>query len=687
MAPSSLVAEDWIPPGACQGGFAARGRDGEAVCVFPEAEGEAIEREATELAAFLRENAEAIARTAAASLVGGTPVFGAGVRRRLRTELTDQVLELARHLASYGFEGPRLYGESQRRYAAARLAEGMQLHDALQERAAVEDAIYQVWRQRGSEIPVTFARLLAMAAAEVGSQTAEVWLTYQRAESVAFQEAALLETIVHHLDEAILVVEPDGVVSYATPALEEIVGLPAHVFVGLSPDRMDAILAPIDLRDREGRPIEYKELPHMKALATREVHHADFVRLRRADGSEAVCELYAAPVFAEGDQLRGVILTVRDRTEVFRQHEALEKALEELRRMHARLLARSRLEAIGELSGSTAHALNNQLNVITLRLRRLLERPESAPDAEAIRRSVREIANIVARLQEFAAAPSPAEAVPTDPRRAVASALELMRARVGPTGEFALEKRIEDVPRVWADAETLIEILTALLLGAEDATPPDTAVELELVREGDEVVLRVVDRGPTLDADQIAQLFDPLVAEERERALNFAVTRQALERWGGSIRVLPAEGGGNVVELRMRVVREEKPERAEAPPPAEAPRRAIERVLVVDDDPDNAAMLADLVRDAAAEARTARTGGEALEVAGRFRPQAALVDLLLPDMPGWDVVRVLRERFPDARIAVVSGLAVGKEEQAGSGADVVFRKPIDTEALLRFLGA
>ena len=107
---------------------------------------------------------------------------------------------------------------------------------------------------------------------------------------------------------------------------------------------------------------------------------------------------------------------------------------------------------------------------------------------------------------------------------------------------------------------------------------------------------------------------------------------------------------------------------------------------MVDDDPHNAAMLADLVQDANARAITASTGQAAIERAEQMKPDAALVDLLLPDMEGWEVVRKLRELVPGIRIAVVSALSVSREQTAAGKADAVFRKPIDTEELLAFLG-
>ena len=665
--------------------------------MFPEARAsEETSAEAIELANFLRAQAQAIASRSTAAIIGGLPLLGGSAKRRLRRQLADQVLELARHLESFGAEGPRLYGESQRRYAASRLAEGMSLDEALQERAVVQDAIIDAWGEDRGPLPRAHARLLVDSFAEVSAQTAEVWLTFQRAESVAFQEAALLDTIVHHLDEAVLVVEPDGMVSYATPAFEEILKLPARLIVGVPAEKLEAITSKLQLRDRDGNLLSRSELPHIRALETRAVQHAEFVRIRRLDGTEAVCEVYAAPVFAEEGLLRGAVLTLRDRTENFEQTEALQQAYDELRLMHARLLSRSRLEAIGELAGSTAHALNNQLNVITLRLRKILDLPEAKEDAAAIERSVREIADLVSRLQEFAAAPRPEHPRPIDVGPVITTALDLVQAQIGPAADVQLDARLEELPpTVVAERDTLLEFLTALLLGARDASPEGATVGLETAVDGDALVIRVTDRGPSLSEDQVDQLFEPLRADAAERALNLSIGRQAVERWGGSVSVHPGEVRGNTVEIRLAIETAEAHEAAEArapaaeeeapaaPVPAAAPAR---RILVVDDDPDNVGMLADLVQDAGAEASTAGTGAEAIAKAAEMRPQAALVDLLLPDMKGWAVVEALREQQPEMRIAVVSGLAVPREERESKGADAVFRKPVDTDELLAFLG-
>lgn len=637
------------------------------------------------LARFLREEAERIARFAARIVTADLPVAGTGTRRRLRTLYQRQIEELARILDTYGEDGPRLYGESQRRFATKRLSEGVRMTEAMEERAILHDAILEVGIARGLELAPETVSLLTSSFAEVASQIGDVYLTYQRAESAGFREEALLETIVGHLDEAILVVERDGMISFATPAIERIIGYPSRVFVGSYLDNRRGFLGQIDPRDRFGIPIDPVDLPHQVALRTGKPAHMDSLLARRADGTEAVLELHADPVQDEEGDLRGVVMTLRDRTETFRKNRALEEAYRERRQMHARLLSRSRLEAVGSLARSTAHALNNQLQVISLRLRKLEEVPDAADEAAGIDRAVREITTLVGRLQELGTAAPAGAPVPIDATEVVDQALALARPEFDGR-QVEVHSTIGELGTAVADRETVLSLLSSLLGGARDATPAGGVVDLDATREGGEVIVRVVEHGPPLDDADRERLFEPLAEEFEELSISLSAGREAVRRWGGDVTAEALGASGNVFTIRLPAAA--APE-ARGPALHEAPAAApgpAHKVLVVDDDPDNAAMLADLVEGADAEAVTAATGAAALEKAAREKPDAALVDLLLPDMKGWDVVRGLKEHIPGIRVAVVSGLAVRRDEREAGLADDVFRKPVDSDDVLHFLG-
>lgn len=640
-----------------------------------------------ELSGFLRREAEAIARLAAHKSTAMLPVGGPRMRRRLGRLVAGQITELARLLDLYPERASRMYGELLREHAAMRLAQGLDVREAVEEESHLLHATIEVWTDRRGLMPPHFLQLLSSVFGEAAAQIADVWVTYLKAEGAGFEEAALLETIVHHLDEAIVVAEADGSVTFATPSLYRVLGVPPRNLVGLGNEDWAEVLRDLHATLADAEPFDAEQFPLRVALRTGRTVRVEGLHVRRPGGDEAILEVYAAPVYDEDETLRGAIATFRDRTEQARSIEALEKANAELRRLHARLLGRSRLEAVGELAHGAAHALNNQLNVLSLRVRRLAEIPAAAEEAHAVERSAREIAHIVARLQEFAAARPSSRARPIDLVAVLQDALALTRAAFGARAPIPIEADLQETGPVMADPDRLLETVASILLGARDTTVPGSAIRLEARREGRHALVRVIGGGP-LPLVEGEKLFDPTAPVVPEQALSLSGIRETVASWGGGVEIRSVEEDLVAFEVRLRSARERPPaegvEQEEAPAP-KAPGKVMKRILVVDDDRDNAAVLSELLEESGARTGTAATGTEALEVAASLEPEAALVDLLLPDMDGWEVARRLRERNPDLKVAVVSGTRAEDQPEAES-VDAVFRKPVEPRKILAFLG-
>lgn len=112
------------------------------------------------------------------------------------------------------------------------------------------------------------------------------------------------------------------------------------------------------------------------------------------------------------------------------------------------------------------------------------------------------------------------------------------------------------------------------------------------------------------------------------------------------------------------------------------------RVLVVDDEPQILRALRVVLRDAGYEVLPAETGSDALDQAAVRQPQAAIVDLMLPDIDGVEVTRRLRQ-WSELPILVLS--ALGEEEQKvralQAGADDYITKPFGSRELVARLEA
>ena len=111
------------------------------------------------------------------------------------------------------------------------------------------------------------------------------------------------------------------------------------------------------------------------------------------------------------------------------------------------------------------------------------------------------------------------------------------------------------------------------------------------------------------------------------------------------------------------------------------------RVLVVDDEPDAAEALTLLLKPRGFDVRVAGTGDAARSVVTAWRPHVVLLDLMLPDVNGLDLLRDFRAAVPDTQVVMVTGYgSVPKVVEAMNGGAFGFiEKPIDAMLLLAVL--
>jgi CheY-like chemotaxis protein len=247
---------------------------------------------------------------------------------------------------------------------------------------------------------------------------------------------------------------------------------------------------------------------------------------------------------------------------------------------------------------------------------------------------------------------------------------------------------------VEADPARLQQVLRALLLRAAKSTPAGGSVRLAVEREPAGVAVRVRDTGFGITPDVLAHFFE-LGEDEAEgghrpgaAGIGLLLARGLAALHGGSVEVASA-GQGQGSELVARL-----PLSAAGPTPAARPdavgRAGREvRVLCVDDDPDIAEALAQLLRDLGHEVRVAHGGAEALALAEGYRPEVVLLDIGLPDMDGYEVARRLRRQpgLEATRLVAVSGY--GREEDRrqsrAAGIEHHLVKPVKAADLERVL--
>ena len=104
------------------------------------------------------------------------------------------------------------------------------------------------------------------------------------------------------------------------------------------------------------------------------------------------------------------------------------------------------------------------------------------------------------------------------------------------------------------------------------------------------------------------------------------------------------------------------------------PRQRAYRLLVVDDEKDIRELTSALLADDGYEILTAEDGLQALELLSQFHPDLVITDLQMPRMSGFELVKIMHQRFPELPVIIISGAFAGNDLPADVVADAFLSK-------------
>lgn len=529
-----------------------------------------------------------------------------------------------------------------------------------------------------SKSPQKLQSELAPMLTSVGNHLGE-YLVRNRSELLLRQSEERFRLLVQGVKEyAIFMLDPDGRVSTWNTGAERIKGYRAGEIIGVHFSRF---FPSEDLA--EDKPA----LELATAIRQGEVEGEGW-RVRK-DGSRFWANTVLTALRDASGRLRGFAKVTRDMSDRKRL-EALEDAGRHTRHFLAML----------------AHELRNPLAPIrnavgVMRTRDLCDEDLRA-SRDIVERQVEHLSRLVDDLFDVSRITSGKivlQKSAIDMATALTHAAECIRPFIDARNQ-TLEIDLPQEPiRVQGDLTRLAQVVQNLLHNSAKYTPPGGRIVLTLGREGDTAVVRVRDNGIGIATHLLPKIFDLFMQAERpvDRSdgglgIGLTLVRQLIELHGGSVDAA-SEGPGRGAEFTVRLACMRPEDPLPTPPgdtavtsEAQSPS-APRRILVVDDNRDSAESMAMLLRLSGHQTWLAFDGDSAVSLAIEHAPDAALLDIGLPGMDGYQVARTLRglPQTCDSLLIALTGYGQEEDRQRSKAAGFSehFVKPVDVESLFR----
>lgn len=484
------------------------------------------------------------------------------------------------------------------------------------------------------------------------------------------EREALIRSLIENAADPLITLDESCQISYASPALERLLGLPATHFQGSHPS---AFCHPAD------RELVVSTFADM--IATKERTNGVEARFEHRDGSWRTVRITGRNML-DDPAARAVIVNLHDTTDEVVAASQIRQA--------------QKLEAVGQLAGGVAHDFNNLLTVILGHSEFLLQSLEEADprydDVVEIRHASDRAAGLTRQLLAFSRQQMLKPMV-VDMNAIVAGMRPLLERLIGEDIEFVISGTDGCAP-VLADPGQLEQVVMNLAINGRDAMPAGGTLSIEVnvvtldnsypigadgVKPGQYVLLAITDTGMGMSQEVREQIFDPFFTTKESgkgTGLGLSTVYGIVKQSGGYVWAYSEPGLWSAFKVYLPLASEgiETAALVEAP----AATAGSETVLLVEDEAPVREVSRRILVGQGYQVLEACDGIDALDVVARFdgRIDVLVTDVVMPRMNGRALADQLSERYPHLAVLFLSGY---------TSDEILRRSPAESGSRLRLL--
>ncbi|MDE2903001.1 MAG: response regulator [Chloroflexota bacterium] len=479
--------------------------------------------------------------------------------------------------------------------------------------------------------------------------------------------------------ETLVTTAPVGVVVFdATTGTPVLLNREAvRIVDGLrNPDQsVEALLDVMIYRRADGRAVSLEESPLAQALSISETVRAEEIVLQVPDGRSVTTLVNATPIRSEAGDVESVIVTFQDMTPLEEQ--------ERLRAEFLGLVSHELRAPLTSIKGSAAAVLGASS---------VLDATEMHQFFRIIDGQADHMLDLISDLLDMARIEVGTLSVAREPSDLARLIDQARNTFLGSESRHTVQIDLPlDLPRVLADRRRIVQVLTNLLANAARHSPESSTIRVAAEHVDVHVAISVVDDGVGISAGRLPHLFRKSTRIEAAEprggiagsGLGLAICRGIVEAHGGRIWA-ESDGPGRGARFTFTIPLAEEAAGALAPrlPRSAVVRRQRTRVLAVDDDPQTLRYVRDELSKLGYEVTATSDPKEALGLVREQRPHLALVDLVLPETDG---IELMQEILDIANVPVIFLSAYGRDQVIAvaleMGADDYIVKPFSPTEL------
>ena len=416
----------------------------------------------------------------------------------------------------------------------------------------------------------------------------------------------------------------------------------------------------LTFRRGDGQEVSLQQFTVSQALSAGETVRAEEIAIELPDGRSITTLVSATPIRSREEVIESYVVTLQDLT-----------PLEEMERLRAEFL------------GMVSHELRTPLTSIRGSATTLLDEGAALDPAEMrqfhriIVEQADHMRSLISDLLDVARIETGTLSVSPEVSDMAALIDQARNNFLRAMGRNRVEIDLApDLPQVMVDRRRIVQVLGNLLSNAAQHSTQSSPIRVSARRQGLHVEVAVSDHGRGISIEQLPHLFRKYTSVNAERrtgdlpgsGLGLAICKGIVETHGGRICV-ESEGLGMGSRFTFTIPAAEVPpvESARSSSPSRQSGRGQTRVLAVDDDPTTLRYIRDALTRAGYHPIVTADPEEVLDLIEEERPHLILLDLMLPNRDGIDLMQSI---LVTTEVPVIFVSAYGQEENVTRALDM-----------------